>query len=125
MALKLALDGYDVVCCTSSDERFDSLQRELELLQREPETPACSNLNETSRFDSSRSGAGREGRSSGLGARSDNGGVEKGSASGEASGFAMDGEGSPGRGRLLRASRVDDGVHYRLWVVGKYDTSSR
>lgn len=32
MAIKLALDGYDVVCCTSSDERFESLREELKTL---------------------------------------------------------------------------------------------
>lgn len=125
MALKLALDGYDVVCCTSSNERFDSLQRELEVLQREPTTSACSDRSETFLFDHSRSGAGCEGRTSRLRARSDNRQVENGFPSGEATGFAMDGEGPPWRGRLFRALRVDEGVHYRLWVVGKYDTSSR
>lgn len=122
MALTLALDGYDVVCCTSSDERFDSLQQELELLQRKPATSACSNRNETFHFDGSRSGTGCGGRTSRLG----NGNREvKGFPWGEATGFATEGEGSPGRGRLLRASRVDEGVHYRLWVVGKCDTSVR
>lgn len=110
MALKLALDGHDVVCCTSSDERFDSLQQELEVFQHEPAASAFSDRNGTSHFDRSRSGNWEEG---------------KGLPSGEATGFAIDGEGSPGRGRLLRASRVDEGVHYRLWVVGKYDTSAR
>ena len=125
MALKLALDGYDVVCCTSSDERFDSLQRELELLQGEPAAFACCDSSKTFLFDRSRNRAGGEGRTSRLGARSVDRQVDKGFPSGEATGCAMDGEGPPGRGRLLRALRVDEGVHYRLWVVGKFDTSSR
>lgn len=125
MALKLALDGYDVVCCTSSDERFDSLQQELGLLEREPTTSACSNQNGTPHSDRSRNGAECEDRTLRLGARSDNMEVGKVFPSGEATGLARDGEALSTRGRLLRASRVDEGVHCRLWVVGKYDTSAR
>eukprot|EP00903_Cladosiphon_okamuranus_P007184 g6976.t1 len=76
VALKLALDGVDVVCCTTSDERFASLRQELSVLQtvQRQREPAV-NWNR--------------------------------------------------QGRLLRARRVDEGVHYRLWVVGKFDTSVR
>lgn len=74
VALRLALDGLDVVCCTSSDERFASLQQELSVLQKQQlQQPAEGNR----------------------------------------------------PGRLSRARRVDEGVHYRLWVVGKFDTSVR
>lgn len=76
VALRLALDGVDVVCCTSSDERFASLQEELEVLQRIQ----------------------RQRRPAATGNR---------------------------QGRLSRARRVDEGVHYRLWVVGKFDNSVR
>lgn len=80
MAIRLALDGLDVVCCTSSDERFADLQQELSALQKQQQQqqqqPAA---------------AAGENRS----------------------------------GRLSRARRVDEGVHYRLWVIGKFDTSVR
>ncbi|CAM9358244.1 unnamed protein product, partial [Ectocarpus fasciculatus] len=35
LALKLALEGFEVVCCTTSDERFASLQEELGSLQQQ------------------------------------------------------------------------------------------
>lgn len=82
MALKLALDGYDVVCCTTSDERFESIRGELKTL--------CSSDNNPDGLPKNR------------------GGEIKG-----------------GPGRLLRARRLDEGVHHRFWVVGKYETSVR
>lgn len=77
MALRLALDGLEVVCCTSSDDRFASLQRELSVLQEQEQ---------------------RQQLAAPAGNRP---------------------------GRLSRARRVDEGVHCRLWVVGKFDTSVR
>lgn len=78
MALRLVLDGLDVVCCTSSDERFASLRQELSVFQKQQQQqqPAAA-------------AAGNR------------------------------------PGRLSRARRVDEGVHYRLWVVGKFDMSVR
>lgn len=81
VALRLGLDGFDVVCCTASDERFASLQRELVLLQQKQHQeqqlqPHHHHLRHQP-------------------------------------------------GELLRANRVDEGVHYRLWVVGKFDPSVR
>lgn len=35
LALKLALGGFEVVCCTTSDERFASLQEELGSLEQQ------------------------------------------------------------------------------------------
>eukprot|EP00752_Nemacystus_decipiens_P001331 g1321.t1 len=78
VALKLALDGLDVVCCTSSDERFASLQHELSVLQTQQRQQRRQPASEGS-----------------------------------------------GPGMLSRARRVDEGVHYKLWVVGKFDTSVR
>lgn len=37
LTLKLALEGFEVVCCTTSDERFATLQEELASLQRQQE----------------------------------------------------------------------------------------
>ncbi|CAM9584981.1 unnamed protein product, partial [Hapterophycus canaliculatus] len=91
VALRLSLDGFDVVCCTSSDERFASLQRELcslqqhqRLRQHQEQQPHQHQPEQRPRL------------------------VVKNE-----------------EGRLLRARRVDEGVHFRLWVVGKFDTSVR
>ncbi|CAN0118905.1 unnamed protein product, partial [Ectocarpus sp. 4 AP-2014] len=76
VALRLALDGYDVVCCTSSDERFACLVRELTSLrqqEQQQQQPGVKNR----------------------------------------------------AGGLKRARRLDEGVYFRLWVVGKFDTSVR
>lgn len=92
MALRLALDGFDVVCCTSSDERFDALQKELFMLQQREQEQQ--DRQEARWQDQEQPAA--EGKRARM-----------------------------GRGRLSRARRVDEGVHYRLWVVGKFDTSVR
>ncbi|CAN0515621.1 unnamed protein product [Ectocarpus sp. 12 AP-2014] len=44
LALKLALEGFEVVCCTTSDERFASLQQELASLQQQEPHDSKANL---------------------------------------------------------------------------------
>ncbi len=95
MALRLALDGFDVVCCTSSDERFAALQEELLLLQQREQRQEQQQDRPGPRWQDQEQSA------------------------------AVAKRARPGRGRLSRARRVDEGVHYRLWVVGKFDTSVR
>lgn len=124
MALKLALDGFDVVCCTASDQRFRELQAELlELLQtwRADPAPSCSSRSAAARAEGGRRGDGSihpAGRANGTAASPE-------ALRGRGEGM-MHAEGhAASSGRLLRATRVDEGVEYRLWVVGKYDTSVR
>lgn len=118
VALKLALDGYDVVCCTSSDERFASVQRELAHMLRSTQTSSSfTSSSRHDRTDSLRTGFRSDDAAAG-GAAVDAGGNE-------ATGFSLEDKGVIKRGRLLRARRVDEGVLHRLWVVGKYDTSVR
>lgn len=111
VALKLAMDGFDVVCCTSSDERFASLQRELVALLRD---------------DGVSSASCGDGDDAWLDT-GEGGGVVPGNGDAESAGpgCAIDQGGTSRGGRLLRAKRVDEGVHHRLWVVGKYDVSVR
>lgn len=111
VALKLAMDGFDVVCCTSSDVRFASLQRELVALLRDDgvSSASCGDGNEAW-LDMGEGG--------GIVPRN-------GDAENAGPGFAIDQGGTSRGGRLLRAKRVHEGVHHRLWVVGKYDVSVR
>lgn len=111
VALKLALKGFDVVCCTGSDDRFEALQMELDQLDhlkrsRGPQVPgnfdavvddASARL--TSRFAQIQDG------SVDIGARLE--------------------QGHEATGRLLRARQVDEGVRHRVWIIGKSDPSVR
>ena len=71
IALKLALGGYNVVCCTTSKERFAALEQELTSIQEKQ-------LESAARV-----------------------------------------------GTLSMAGSVQEGARYKLWAVGKYDTSVR
>lgn len=112
MALKLAIDGYDVVCCTSSDERFAALQRELNALEQ-TSTNASSDLTITS------SGT----ICTATPAFDVDTGKHVPHTGPDSNKSAVAGAGI--KGRLFRAKRVDEGVHHRLWVIGKCDTSVR
>lgn len=71
----MALGGYNVVCCTTSKERFDDLAQELSSIQQQQHEELV---------------------------------------------------GSPAKvGVLSRASSLEEGARFKLWAVGKYDTSVR
>lgn len=111
VALKLALEGFDVVCCTGSDDRFEALQMELVQLDRLKCTrgpQARGNLDAMANGAFSRVSspfAQIHNESVDIGAR-----VEQGHET---------------TGRLLRARRVDEGVRHRVWIIGKSDPSVR
>lgn len=142
MALRLALDGIDVVCCTDSRDRFNALETELRELREgevdlhDPSERCRSVLHgedhglpvpvESGTFRGARSeeesklplrSRGRECVEAGREERKEK---EKGKGM-----IVPRKMGRNSYGRLRHTTRVDEGVNYRLWVIGKYDTNVR
>lgn len=148
VALKLAIEGFDVVCCSRSDDRFDTLQTELDQLRRVSASNRNRNgivtattatngnnrnndINNVKRIGADQGGDREKSDSYAVTQHSILVGPNKGYVGIEiekrvvaAKQVGRDRR-RPVVGRLLRARRVDEGVYHRVWVIGKFDTSVR
>lgn len=132
-----------MVCCTDSRDRFNALETELRELREgqvdlhDPPERCRSMLHgeggglpvpvESGTFRGARSE--EESTLLPLQSRGKEGvqaaGREERKGKGEKGIIVQRKMGRNSYGRLRHTSRVDEGVNYRLWVIGKYDTSVR